>query len=89
MSTFSQPAFTQFLLAFVERFFFVFGIVGFFLLIAGVHRDAAAAKGAGGAVATLLTQPYGHLLAGIVALGLLAFGVYSLAEARFRQLGRA
>lgn len=29
MSTLSQPAFTQFLLAFFERFFFVFGIVGF------------------------------------------------------------
>lgn len=67
----------------------VFAIIGFFLVVAGLHRSAAAAKGASGAVAELLAQPYGHLLAGIVALGFVAFGVYSLAEARYRRLGRA
>jgi hypothetical protein len=67
----------------------VFAIIGFFLVVAGLHRSAAAAKGASGAVAELLAQPYGHLLAGIVALGFVAFGLYSLAEARYRRLGRA
>jgi len=67
----------------------VFAIIGFFLVVAGLHRSAAAAKGASGALAELLAQPYGHLLAGIVALGFVAFGLYSLAEARYRRLGRA
>ncbi|HEY8742531.1 MAG TPA: DUF1206 domain-containing protein [Chloroflexota bacterium] len=31
----------------------------------------------------------GHFLAGIVALGFVAFGLYSFAEARYRRLGRA
>ena len=67
----------------------VFTIIGFFLVVAGLHRSAGTAKGASGALATLLAQPYGHVLAGIVALGFVAFGLYSFAEARYRRLGRA
>lgn len=67
----------------------VFAIIGLFLVVAGLQRSAAHAKGVSGALQTLLTEPYGHLLAGIVALGFVAFGIYSLAEARYRQLGRA
>ena len=67
----------------------VFAIVGFFLVIAGLHSSAGAAKGPQGALQALLAQPYGHLLAGIVALGLVAFGLYSIAEARYRRIGAA
>jgi hypothetical protein len=42
-----------------------------------------------GALEELLAQPYGHALAVVVALGFVAFGVYSLADARYRRLGRA
>lgn len=67
----------------------VFAIIGFFLIVAGVHRSAGSARGASGAVQELLSQPFGHVLAGTVALGLVAYGVYSLAEARYRRLGTA
>lgn len=67
----------------------VFAIIGFFLIVAGVHSSAQSAKGASGAVQELLAQPYGHVLAVIVALGLAAYGIYSLAEARYRRLGTA
>lgn len=67
----------------------VFAIIGFFLVVAGLKRSAAAAKGVSGALQELLAQPYGHVLAVVVALGFVAFGLYSLAEARYRQLGRA
>ncbi|MGI8912500.1 MAG: DUF1206 domain-containing protein [Chloroflexota bacterium] len=67
----------------------IFAIIGLFLVVAGLHRSAAAAKGVSGALQEVLAQPYGHLLAGVVALGFVAFGAYSLAEARYRKLGRA
>lgn len=67
----------------------VFAIIGFFLVVAGLKHSAAAAKGVSGALQELLTQPYGHALAVVVALGFVAFGVYSLADARYRRLGKA
>jgi hypothetical protein len=39
------------------------------------------------ALVELLKQPFGPWLLGVVALGLLAYGVYSFAEARYRQVG--
>jgi hypothetical protein len=40
------------------------------------------------ALATLLHQPYGIWLLGIVAVGLIAFGVYSLLSAAWFRLKR-
>ncbi len=37
---------------------------------------------------TLAHQPFGPVLLGIVALGLIAYGVYSFVEARYRRVGR-
>ena len=34
-----------------------------------------------------LHQPFGPLLLGIVALGLIAYGVYSFVEARYHHIG--
>ena len=66
----------------------VFLIVGFFLIIAAVKHNPGDAKGLDAALAELLKQPFGPWLLGLVALGLLAYGVYSFAEARYRQVGR-
>lgn len=65
----------------------VFTIIGFFLIVAATRRDPHAAKGLGGALGTLLGQPFGHLLLALVALGLIAYGIYSLSEARYRRIG--
>jgi hypothetical protein len=67
----------------------VFGIVGVFLIVAALRNNAGAAKGLGGALRELAQQPYGHVLLGIVAIGLLAYGFFSLAQARYRRLGAA
>ncbi len=64
-------------------------IIGIFLMIAAVRHNAGAAKGVGGALAEITQRPYGTWLLGIVALGLIAYGAYSLVEARYRQLVRA
>jgi Domain of Unknown Function (DUF1206) len=64
----------------------VFVIIGGFLIVAAVEFDSAQARGLQGALQTLQQQPYGWVLLGIVALGLVAFGVYSLVEARYRRI---
>jgi Domain of Unknown Function (DUF1206) len=52
-------------------------LVGVFLFLAGYHHDPTLAKGIDGVLTALLHQPSGPWLLGIVALGLVAFGLYS------------
>lgn len=60
--------------------------IGMFLIVAALRHNAGESRGLSAALATLAAQPYGHVLLGIVALGLIAFGVFSLAEARYRRI---
>src|SRR4051794_38729948 len=64
----------------------VFGLVAWFLAKAAVQYDAQNAVGLDGALARLAHEPYGRTLLGITAGGLLAYGVYCLFEARYRDL---
>lgn len=64
----------------------VFLIVGIFLVLAAVRHRPGESRGLGGALATLARQPFGPWLLGAVSLGLIAFGVYMLAQARFRRM---
>jgi Domain of Unknown Function (DUF1206) len=65
----------------------VFSIIGIFLIVAAVQHNPHEAKGLDSVLRTLAQQPFGSLLLGIVALGLVAYGVYSFVEARYRQVG--
>ena len=65
----------------------VASIIGIFLIVAALQHNPGEAKGLSGALVTLLQQPFGPLLLGVVAVGLLAYGVYSFVEARYRRLG--
>jgi len=65
----------------------VFSIIGIFLIVAAVQHNPHEAKGLDAALRTLIQQPFGPVLLGIVALGLIAYGVYSFVEARYRQVG--
>jgi hypothetical protein len=67
----------------------VFTIIGFFMIVAAVQFNPQQAKGLNTALGELLQLPFGRVLLGIVALGLIAYGVYSFVEARYRRLGRA
>ncbi|HEX3269152.1 MAG TPA: DUF1206 domain-containing protein [Ktedonobacterales bacterium] len=60
----------------------VFAIIGVFFIVAALQHNPAQAKGLSGALGAVLQEPYGSVLLGVVALGLLAYGVYSLAQAR-------
>ena len=64
----------------------VFGLVGVFLLKAAIDYKADEAIGLDGALAKLYNQPYGPSLLGAVAAGLVAFGVFSITEARYRRI---
>jgi hypothetical protein len=64
----------------------VFGLVGVFLIKAAVDFDPNKAIGLDGALAKIAHASYGPFLLGIVAAGLIAFGVYSLSDARYRRI---
>ena len=64
----------------------VFGLIGVFLIKAAVDYSPNKAVGLDGALAKLEHLSYGPYLLGIVAAGLIAFGVYSLSDARYRQI---
>lgn len=63
----------------------VFGMVGAFFIDAAVNYDPAKAQGLDGALRSLAHAPLGEAMLAVVALGLGAFGAYSLAEARYRE----
>lgn len=64
----------------------VFSIIGSFLVLAALRQNANEARGLAGALAALAAQPFGPWLLGTVALGLIAYSIYSLIEARYRQI---
>jgi uncharacterized membrane protein YidH (DUF202 family) len=64
----------------------VFGIVGWFFIQAARNADPGQAQGLEQALDTLLQQSHGPLMLGVVALGLVAYGLYSFVEARYRAI---
>ena len=64
----------------------VFVLVGWFFVEAAEQYDPSEAGGVGEALDTLARQPHGPWLLGIIALGLVAFGVHSLLEAKYRRI---
>lgn len=65
---------------------FVFLLTGVLVVSAAWTHNATKASGLDGALKTLRDQPFGGLLLGAVATGLVIFGVYGLAEARYRRI---
>jgi hypothetical protein len=64
----------------------VVAVLGILVLQAAAHHDPGQATGIDGALRRLAQQRYGQALLTVTALGILAFGLYSLAEARYRDL---
>lgn len=64
----------------------VFVTVGIFLIVAAVDAKPGQAKGIDSALVTLARTPLGPWLLGVVALGLVLFGIFSCCEARWRQV---
>lgn len=66
----------------------VFAIVGFFIFLAAWYSNPGRAQGIDAALNYLAKQPYGLWLMGIVAVGLMAFGIYSLMTAAWFRFER-
>jgi hypothetical protein len=64
----------------------VFALIGVLLISAAWTLDPNQAGGMDAAFRTLLAQPFGQLVGVIAALALAAFGVFGLAEARYRRV---
>ncbi len=64
----------------------VFSLIGIFLIKAAVEYDPQEAIGLDGALNKLVAQDHGRFLLGVVAAGLLAWGVFCLLEARYRRV---
>ncbi|SHI37369.1 DUF1206 domain-containing protein [Wenxinia saemankumensis] len=67
----------------------VLALVGLFVLFAAINHDPEQAGGFGEAFATIRSQPYGQVLLGIVALGMVCYAVYNMLEAAYRVVPRA
>ncbi|HYU41718.1 MAG TPA: DUF1206 domain-containing protein [Vicinamibacteria bacterium] len=63
-----------------------FGVIGWFLLRAGLDANAHEARGVAGALRLLGRQDEGHWLLFVVAVGLAAYGLSSLVDARYRRI---
>lgn len=63
----------------------VFAIIGYRLVLAGVHGRPGETRDVAGALRTLASGPHGDLLLGVIAAGLALYGIFVLFEAR---LGR-
>jgi Domain of Unknown Function (DUF1206) len=64
----------------------VFSLIGFFLVRAAWQYDPEEAIGLDGALAQIVRQDYGDTLLAVVATGLIAYGLYCYAEARYREV---
>ncbi|TFZ04486.1 DUF1206 domain-containing protein [Ramlibacter rhizophilus] len=67
----------------------VFGLIGIFLVRAAMNYDPGQARGIGGALQSLHEQPYGPWLLGLVAIGLIAYGLFEGVQARYRRIEAA
>lgn len=64
----------------------VFCAIGFFLIQAARNNNPNEARGLGEALQALSQQPFGKWILGIVALGLIAYSIYMVLQARYRRL---
>jgi len=64
----------------------VFVIIGLFLIVAARNANPQDARGLDSALADLLTHRFGPWLLGLTALGVIAYGLFLLAEARLHRI---
>ena len=61
-------------------------VVGLLFVVAGLRKSASSATGLDGALKALREQPFGTGLLTVVALGLISYGLYSFARAKYARL---
>lgn len=66
----------------------VFPIIGGSLIVAAIDSNASEAQSFGDALRQIASQPFGTFLLGLVAAGLIAYGIYQLFVARYAHIPR-
>ena len=64
----------------------VFAIIGYYLFRAAQEYNPNEAKGIGGALMAMRGEAFGAILLIVIAIGLMAYGVYELVNARYRRI---
>ncbi|WP_082235515.1 DUF1206 domain-containing protein [Halobacillus massiliensis] len=64
----------------------VLGLIGFFFVQTAVNSNPDQAKGLDGALSELAQTPYGQWVLGVVALGLILYGVYQIIRGRHEHM---
>ncbi len=64
----------------------VFAVIGVLLVVAAFHANPGEAGGMDDALLALQRQPFGRLLLGAAAIGLIAFGAYSMLCSRWMRM---
>ena len=65
------------------------GVAGVFLLLAAYHSDPGEVRGLGAALEIVQHQPFGPYMLGTIAFGLLVYGAFVFAIARYRRIDPA
>jgi len=65
----------------------IFSVVGMLIVAAALHANPHNETGLDGALLELARQPFGRVLLGAMALGLITFGVFSMMCARWMLMG--
>ncbi len=64
----------------------IFGLMGFYFIMAAIEANPNTAMGIDGALRVLATSGYGKILLFIAAFGLICHGILSLYEAHYRRI---
>ena len=65
----------------------VLALLGWFFLQSAITYDPSQARGLDAALQQVATQTWGQVVLTLVAIGLLAYGVFALLESRYRRIG--
>ncbi len=64
----------------------VLSMIGFFFIQTAVTHDPDKTRGLDGALSELVQKPFGHWLLGIVAIGLILYGIYQVTRGRYEHM---
>ena len=64
----------------------IFSVIGALMVAAALHVRSRGSAGMGGALIEILRQPFGRALLGAAAIGLIAFGAFSVLCARWMRI---
>jgi hypothetical protein len=67
----------------------IFAIIGVYMVLAGIHDNPGRSRGMAGALHSIESHPYGPAILGFIAAGFIAYGIYFIAQARYRDFSPA